>query len=99
MLNEQIKQIAERLRELRDVLDLTVEDIAQKTGISPENVTKFESGESDIPMSFICDVAQACGVQPVLRVEKDREGKQDLIARLAERIFNGEKITYDTELL
>lgn len=64
MLNEQIKQIADRLRELRDVLDLTVEDIAHKTGISAENVVKFESGESDIPMSFICDVAQACGVQP-----------------------------------
>jgi transcriptional regulator with XRE-family HTH domain len=64
MLNEQIKQIAERLRELRDVLDMSVEDIAQKTGVPAENVIKFESGEFDIPMSFICDMAQVCGVQP-----------------------------------
>jgi len=64
MLNEQIKQIAERLRGLRDVLELSVEDIALRTGVSPESVERFESGESDIPMSFICDVAQSCGVQP-----------------------------------
>ena len=32
-MNEQIKQIAERLRGLRDVLDLTAADIAADCGI------------------------------------------------------------------
>ena len=34
-MDEQIKQIAERLRGLRDVLELTAEDIASECDISP----------------------------------------------------------------
>ncbi|MCQ2975824.1 MAG: XRE family transcriptional regulator [Bacteroidales bacterium] len=64
ILNEQIKAIAERLIALREVLDLSLEDVSAKTGISPEQIAKFESGESDIPMSYICDVAQAYNIQP-----------------------------------
>ena len=33
-MNEQIKQIAERLRGLRDVLDLSPEEVAERIGIS-----------------------------------------------------------------
>ena len=35
-MNEQIKQIAERLRGLRDVLDLNPEDMAEACGMSVE---------------------------------------------------------------
>ena len=35
-MDEQIKQIAERLRGLRDVLELTAEDIARECDISAE---------------------------------------------------------------
>ena len=35
-MNDQIKQIAERLRGLRDVLELTSEDIARDSDISAE---------------------------------------------------------------
>ena len=35
-MNEQIKQIAERLRGLRDVLELTAEDIARDSDISAD---------------------------------------------------------------
>lgn len=64
MINEQIKQIAERLKGLREVLDLTQEDVAKKTGFAADKVAVFESGEVDIPMSFICDVAQAYNIEP-----------------------------------
>ena len=37
-MNEQIKQIAERLRGLRDVLELTAEDIARDSDISAERI-------------------------------------------------------------
>ena len=36
-MDEQIKQIAERLRGLRDVLELTAEDIARECDISAED--------------------------------------------------------------
>ncbi len=62
-MNTQIKQIAERLRGLRDALDLSVSQAAEKCGISESDYLTYESGESDIPMSFICQVAQTFGVE------------------------------------
>ena len=45
-MDEQIKQIAERLRGLRDVLELTAEDIARECDISAEEYRLAESGVS-----------------------------------------------------
>lgn len=57
-MNEQIKQIAERLRGLRDSLDLTIQEMAEKLRKTPEEIKRYESGKVDIPMSFLFDVAQ-----------------------------------------
>ncbi|MBV5282866.1 MAG: helix-turn-helix transcriptional regulator [Paludibacter sp.] len=62
-MNAQITQIAERLRGLRDALNLTVVQAAEKCGVSEDNYALYESGTSDIPMSFICEVAQTFGVE------------------------------------
>ena len=62
-MNSQIKQIAERLRGLRDALDISVENAAQKCNILASDYAKYESGESDIPMSFICQVAQTFNIE------------------------------------
>ncbi|NDV47533.1 XRE family transcriptional regulator [Paludibacter sp. 221] len=62
-MNDQIKQIAERLRGLRDALDLNVEDAAAKIGIDKAEYEKYESGNSDIPMNFLFQVAQTFGVE------------------------------------
>ena len=44
-MNDQIRQIAERLRGLRDVLELTAEDIARDSDISAEEYrTRFFCG-------------------------------------------------------
>ena len=44
-MDEQIKQIAERLRGLRDVLELTAEDIARECDISPYDYRLAETGD------------------------------------------------------
>ena len=44
-MNEQIKQIAERLRGLRDVLELTAEDIARDSDISAERSEERRVGK------------------------------------------------------
>jgi len=62
-MNTQIKKIAERLHGLRDALDLTTEVVASKCGVSLADYEKYESGNHDIPMSFICDLAQTFGVE------------------------------------
>jgi transcriptional regulator with XRE-family HTH domain len=62
-MNTQIKQIAERLRGLRDALELTIGQAAEKCGITEADYARYESGGSDIPMSFIFQVAQTFGVE------------------------------------
>ena len=62
-MNEEIRQIAERLRGLRDVLDITVEDIAGVCGISPEEYLKLESGTVDISVSLLHKISHAYGVE------------------------------------
>lgn len=62
-MNTQISHIAERLRGLREAIDLTTTEAALKCGISPEEYELFESGSSDIPMSFLCEAADVFGVE------------------------------------
>jgi mannose-6-phosphate isomerase-like protein (cupin superfamily) len=57
-MNEQIRQIAERLKGLRDSLDLSIQEMAAQSERTPEEIQLYESGETDIPMSFLFDVAQ-----------------------------------------
>ena len=52
-MSEEIRQIAERLVGLRDALDLRPEDIASTCNINLETYLGYESGEKDIPVSFL----------------------------------------------
>lgn len=52
-----MKEIAERLRGLRESVDLSADEMAQKSGISTEQYLSYESGDTDIPMNYICAVA------------------------------------------
>ena len=57
-MNDQVKQIAERLKGLRESLDLSFQEMAEQTKRDPAQIEQFESGEVDIPMSFLFEVAQ-----------------------------------------
>ncbi|XPV76233.1 MAG: helix-turn-helix domain-containing protein [Desulfovibrio sp.] len=56
------KEIAPRLVGLRDALDLSVEDMSEKTGMSVEKIKEYESGECEIPVGFLLKVSQACEI-------------------------------------
>jgi mannose-6-phosphate isomerase-like protein (cupin superfamily) len=58
-----IKQVAERLRGLRDALDLTREEIAAACGIPTQLYTDYESGVCDIPVSFLHRLSDAYNVE------------------------------------
>ncbi len=62
-MNEQIKQIAERLKGLRDSLDLSLEEMGVKCNKSPDDIELYESGDVDIPMSYLFDIAQVFGIE------------------------------------
>ncbi len=55
-------EIAPRLRGLRESVGLSVEELAEKIKVRPDTVQVYEEGETEIPVSFLKDVAQACGV-------------------------------------
>ena len=62
-MNAHIQQIAERLRGLRDSLELSIDQAAEKCNVLPKDYANFESGNFDIPMSFLCAVAETFGVE------------------------------------
>ena len=61
-MDEQLKQIGERLRGLRDVLDIDKADIARLCGISIEQYEKMESGEGDLSVANLQKIAKEYGV-------------------------------------
>ena len=46
-MEESIQQIGERLKGLRDVLNIPAEEVAELCGISLEHYLKIEAGEAD----------------------------------------------------
>lgn len=51
-------QIAFRVRELRDILDLTEDDVAAKLGVDVAQYRKYESNENHIPISLLNKLAE-----------------------------------------
>lgn len=58
-----ILQIAERLRGLRDALDIEAETMAEDCGISVDLLADYEAGEKDIPVSFLHKLSSVYGVE------------------------------------
>ena len=57
-MDEQLKQIGERLRGLRDVLDIPVSEMAETIGISSEKYEMIEKGEADITISNLMKIEE-----------------------------------------
>jgi Uncharacterized conserved protein, contains double-stranded beta-helix domain len=62
-MNEQIIQIVERLKGLRDVLDITPEDMANTCGMTVEEYLVLESGAVDISVSVLHTIANSYGIE------------------------------------
>jgi quercetin dioxygenase-like cupin family protein/DNA-binding transcriptional regulator YiaG len=65
-MQEKIKEIATRVRELRELSDLTVEQMAEFLNIPVEKYQEYESGNEDIPASVLFEIAQKLGVDMAL---------------------------------
>ncbi|MBQ6065126.1 MAG: helix-turn-helix transcriptional regulator [Prevotella sp.] len=61
-MDEQLKQIGERLRGLRDVLDISAEEVAALCGITVDRYEKMESGESELSVANLQKIAKKYGV-------------------------------------
>ncbi len=63
-MSDQLMEIAERLRELRQICDFSLEEMAGAVGVPVEEYAKYESGQKDLPISVVLEVAQKCKVEP-----------------------------------
>ena len=61
-LNRKIHEMAGRIKDLREIVGLTVEEMAEKTDVSVEEYERCESGEVDLNFAFIYRCASALGV-------------------------------------
>ena len=59
----QLSAIASRLREMREILGWTPEDMAEKTEVTPEEYRLYEAGQTDLPFTFIYKAAQAFNME------------------------------------
>lgn len=62
-MNEQIEQIAKRLAGLREVLDISPEDIAKACNLTTAEYLQLESGKRDISVSILHQIAQTYNVE------------------------------------
>ena len=61
-LDLKIKEMAGRIRELREIENLSISEMALKTGVSEEEYIACEKGESDLHFAFIYRCANAFNV-------------------------------------
>ncbi len=61
-MNCEIKQIAERLRGLRELLEIEKADLAVVCGMTEEAYDEIESGETDIPLSVLDQISKHYGM-------------------------------------
>lgn len=49
-------EIAERMKAIRELSEVTPEDLAGRVGMAPDEYLAYEKGEKDIPVSLLYDV-------------------------------------------
>ncbi|MDX9888142.1 MAG: cupin domain-containing protein [Anaerovoracaceae bacterium] len=62
-MSDQIQAIALRIRELREISGLSVGTLAKEIGVSTETYVSYESGEIDIPVGFLYELANKYKVE------------------------------------
>ena len=61
-MEEEMIKISNRIRELREIFDKTVEEMAGETGVSAEEYTEYESSGKNIPISVLYHISQKFNV-------------------------------------
>ncbi len=66
--SEKLREVALRIREMREIFEFDEATMAQKTEVSIEEYRKYERGELDFPFTFIhkCSLAFGIGITDLL---------------------------------
>lgn len=64
-METQIKEIAERIRGLREMMGISAEEMAKNLGLGLADYESYERGELDFPFTFLMKCAQCFGIDMV----------------------------------
>lgn len=62
-MSDQIKQIAARIKDLREIAGLSAETLSKELVVPVETYRQYESGEVDIPIGFLFEAAKRYNVE------------------------------------
>lgn len=62
IMNDKMQQISARIRELRDILELSADEVAEQSGLKTEEYLAYEQARADMPISALYAVANTLGV-------------------------------------
>lgn len=62
-MSEQIRQIAMRIKELREIAGISIESLSKEFNISIDTYQEYESGNVDIPVSFLYEIANKFNIE------------------------------------
>ena len=69
-----LKEVASRIREMREIVGFSIEEMSEKTGFSTEQYKIYEKGADDLPFSFIhkCAIAFEIDIADLLEGQSPR---------------------------
>ena len=56
VLNNFTKQIPARVLEMREILDISIQEMVEKLGVTTEQYIGYENGSEDIPISILYEI-------------------------------------------
>ena len=62
-MTEQIRQTAERIKEIREISGISAESLAKSLRVTKELYNKYESGKSDIPVGIIFKISELFNIE------------------------------------
>ena len=68
MVKDIVKDIGFRVKELRELSDISTEKVAKRLNITKEEYLKYETGEKDISVSVLYEISKVLGVDMSLLV-------------------------------
>jgi quercetin dioxygenase-like cupin family protein len=96
-MQDEIGQVAARVRELRQLCGIPAAALAAELGLAPAAYEALESGREDIPVGVLMRIAQRCKVEPATLITGEeprlrtfcltRKGKGASVRRKAEYAY------------
>ncbi|MGI6160917.1 MAG: helix-turn-helix domain-containing protein [Christensenellales bacterium] len=64
-MSDNILEIARRVKELREICEVSAEELAKEVDLSVSEYLEYEEGKHDLPIGFLCKVADKLGVNVI----------------------------------